>query len=173
MAASAATTIFLVIPDDKYADLPRHPEEDEDVEADPCVVCKVDRTGEDGDVEAALACDVVRISSRSQPFPYPTLVSEANFRSRILSGSARRQCDQAYHIGCLSPPLAELPEDPEWFCPDHVHPSKPDASQTAAATGGGAKRKNDAGDASEYFFGPFVADGRGRWKARADIDPSF
>lgn len=27
------------------------------------------------------------------------------------------QCDQPYHIGCLSPPLSAVPEG-EWFCPE-------------------------------------------------------
>ncbi|XP_058800436.1 E3 ubiquitin-protein ligase UHRF1-like [Phymastichus coffea] len=28
------------------------------------------------------------------------------------------ECDVAYHIGCLSPPLTELPTDDDWYCPD-------------------------------------------------------
>ncbi|CAL4066750.1 unnamed protein product, partial [Meganyctiphanes norvegica] len=27
------------------------------------------------------------------------------------------ECDNAYHIYCLDPPLTQLPEDDEWFCP--------------------------------------------------------
>ncbi|XP_065336227.1 E3 ubiquitin-protein ligase UHRF1-like [Cloeon dipterum] len=30
------------------------------------------------------------------------------------------ECDDAYHIQCASPPLAEVPED-DWFCPDCSH----------------------------------------------------
>ncbi len=26
------------------------------------------------------------------------------------------QCDEPYHLGCLSPPLSETPEG-QWFCP--------------------------------------------------------
>ena len=28
------------------------------------------------------------------------------------------ECDTAYHIGCLKPPLTELPSDDDWYCPD-------------------------------------------------------
>ncbi|GJQ82081.1 hypothetical protein Trydic_g6953 [Trypoxylus dichotomus] len=27
------------------------------------------------------------------------------------------ECDDGYHIGCLSPPLTEVPKEDEWFCP--------------------------------------------------------
>jgi hypothetical protein len=27
------------------------------------------------------------------------------------------QCDSPYHLGCLSPPLSEVPKG-EWFCPE-------------------------------------------------------
>ncbi|KRT83940.1 PHD finger motif containing protein, partial [Oryctes borbonicus] len=27
------------------------------------------------------------------------------------------ECDDGYHIGCLSPPLTEIPKEDEWFCP--------------------------------------------------------
>jgi E3 ubiquitin-protein ligase UHRF1 len=27
-------------------------------------------------------------------------------------------CDQAFHIWCLSPPLGQVPEEDEWYCPD-------------------------------------------------------
>ncbi|XP_063399253.1 E3 ubiquitin-protein ligase UHRF1-like [Mytilus trossulus] len=28
------------------------------------------------------------------------------------------ECDQAYHLACLKPPLTSIPEDDEWYCPD-------------------------------------------------------
>nr|CAD7403695.1 unnamed protein product [Timema cristinae] len=28
------------------------------------------------------------------------------------------ECDQAYHLGCLDPPLVNLPEMDEWYCPE-------------------------------------------------------
>uniref|UniRef100_A0A1Y1MRM4 RING-type E3 ubiquitin transferase n=1 Tax=Photinus pyralis TaxID=7054 RepID=A0A1Y1MRM4_PHOPY len=28
------------------------------------------------------------------------------------------ECNLGYHIRCLTPPLSEVPSDPEWFCPD-------------------------------------------------------
>lgn len=34
----------------------------------------------------------------------------------IAEEIADDQCDEPYHCGCLTPPLAELPEG-EWFCP--------------------------------------------------------
>ena len=27
------------------------------------------------------------------------------------------ECDMAYHMACLNPPLTTLPDDDEWFCP--------------------------------------------------------
>lgn len=27
------------------------------------------------------------------------------------------ECDNGYHIGCLSPPLTEIPQEDEWYCP--------------------------------------------------------
>jgi E3 ubiquitin-protein ligase UHRF1 len=27
------------------------------------------------------------------------------------------ECDRAYHLSCLDPPLSEVPSDPEWYCP--------------------------------------------------------
>lgn len=27
------------------------------------------------------------------------------------------ECDDGYHIGCLNPPLTEIPEEEEWYCP--------------------------------------------------------
>ena len=54
IAASQNTTIFLARPNDKYSDLPRHPENVDSAEE--CVVCSRDR-GED---DSPLACDKVR-----------------------------------------------------------------------------------------------------------------
>ncbi|XP_075554830.1 E3 ubiquitin-protein ligase UHRF1-like [Dermacentor variabilis] len=31
------------------------------------------------------------------------------------------ECDRAFHLGCLEPPLEELPEEEHWFCPDCKH----------------------------------------------------
>ncbi|RZC38251.1 E3 ubiquitin-protein ligase UHRF1 [Asbolus verrucosus] len=28
------------------------------------------------------------------------------------------ECDSAYHLACLDPPLSEVPSDPEWYCPN-------------------------------------------------------
>lgn len=27
------------------------------------------------------------------------------------------ECDSAYHLGCLDPPLSSLPTEDEWYCP--------------------------------------------------------
>ena len=53
IAASQNTTIFLARPNDKYSDLPRHPENVDSAEE--CVVCSRDR----GDDDSPLACDKV------------------------------------------------------------------------------------------------------------------
>ncbi|KAI0057641.1 RCC1/BLIP-II [Artomyces pyxidatus] len=82
IAAGQNTTYFLVTPNEKYSDLPRHPA---DLEApDLCLVCKQDH----GDNDSPLACD-----------------------------KRCAQCDKPYHLGCLKPALAAVP-DGEWFCPD-------------------------------------------------------
>ncbi|KAL1439622.1 hypothetical protein MTO96_031882 [Rhipicephalus appendiculatus] len=31
------------------------------------------------------------------------------------------ECDRAFHLACLEPPLEELPEEEHWFCPDCKH----------------------------------------------------
>ena len=28
------------------------------------------------------------------------------------------ECDMAYHLGCLNPPLDAVPEEDEWYCPE-------------------------------------------------------
>ena len=28
------------------------------------------------------------------------------------------ECDMAYHLGCLDPPLESVPEEDEWYCPE-------------------------------------------------------
>ncbi|KAJ8686457.1 hypothetical protein QAD02_022251 [Eretmocerus hayati] len=28
------------------------------------------------------------------------------------------ECDDAYHLACLDPPLTEIPDDDDWYCPD-------------------------------------------------------
>lgn len=27
------------------------------------------------------------------------------------------ECDMAYHLWCLDPPLTDLPDDEDWYCP--------------------------------------------------------
>lgn len=31
------------------------------------------------------------------------------------------ECDRAFHLDCLEPPLKDLPEEEDWFCPDCKH----------------------------------------------------
>lgn len=31
------------------------------------------------------------------------------------------ECDRAFHLACLEPPLEELPQEDDWFCPDCKH----------------------------------------------------
>lgn len=95
IAAGQNTTLFLVKPGDKVSDLPRHPE---DVQPPPaCVKCKKD-------IGDPLECDKVR--------PFPTLFSSLVIPNAVLI----YQCDAPWHLGCLNPPLSEIPEG-EWFCP--------------------------------------------------------
>ena len=28
------------------------------------------------------------------------------------------ECDMAFHLGCLKPPLTQVPEEEEWYCPE-------------------------------------------------------
>ncbi|KAF7309577.1 PHD-type domain-containing protein [Mycena indigotica] len=92
LAAGQNTTFFLVRPNEKYSDLPRHPEVDNVPET--CVECGIDH-GDDG--PEVLECE---------------------------------KCDAPYHISCLLPPLASVP-DGEWFCADCEE--NPGASVGAAA----------------------------------------
>ncbi|KAH9989909.1 regulator of chromosome condensation 1/beta-lactamase-inhibitor protein II [Russula compacta] len=109
VTAGQNTTFFLVTPNEKYSDLPRHPVELDT--PDECMICRKDH----GD---PLACD---------------------------------KCDKPYHLTCLTPPLAAIP-DGEWFCPECVrHPGAPigsDAASAAAASyappAGASSRKKGA-----------------------------
>ena len=93
IAAGQNTTLFLAKPNDKFSELPRHPE---DVQPPPaCVKCRIDH----GD---PLECDKVRPSG----FLYITLTLITLFL----------QCDSPWHLACLTPPLTEIPPG-EWFCP--------------------------------------------------------
>lgn len=59
-----------------------------------CLVCH-----EEGDESLLLECQKVSL--------LPQLEDDEG---------ADHQCDEPYHCGCLTPPLADLPEG-EWFCP--------------------------------------------------------
>ena len=39
------------------------------------------------------------------------------------------ECDQAYHLWCLAPPLESVPDEDEWYCPD----CKTDTTEVIAA----------------------------------------
>jgi hypothetical protein len=64
------------------------------------------------------------------------------------------QCDHPYHLGCLTPPLTEVPEG-EWFCP--VCTAEIETKHVTKATSGGAggKKKRKASlDATAREFSP-------------------
>jgi PHD finger protein len=128
------TTFFLVTPNEKYSELPRHPVELDTPEE--CMVCHKD----DGD---PLACDKVRtrlfISTRS-----PFVITRMRNYSQVCRPGI--QCDKPYHYKCLTPPLAGIP-DGEWFCPECVrHPGAPigDDVTTAAVVSSGPSRSKKA-----------------------------
>jgi len=54
-----------------------------------------------------------------------------------------KQCEGAYHLGCLTPPLTEIP-DGEWFCPK----CEAEAVQAVGGTEPSKKRQAD-GEAGE------------------------
>lgn len=96
IAAAQSTTFFLARPNEKFADLPRHPV---DVEApELCVVCRKD-TGD------PLECEKV-----IRPQFSGIALADAQSTSPVS------QCEYPYHLECLSPPLSAVP-DGEWFCP--------------------------------------------------------
>ena len=122
------TTLFLVTPNEKYSELPRHPVELDT--PDECMVCHKD----DGD---PLACDKVCTRSFSSIHsPFSMLL--------LTRPSPRIQCDKPYHYKCLTPPLAGIP-DGEWFCPDCMrHPGGPignDETTTVAVPPGASRSK--------------------------------
>jgi len=146
VTAGQNTTFFLVTPNEKYSDLPRHPVELDT--PDECMVCRKDH----GD---PLACDKVLLSPLS---PHPA----ARRRSHVLA-----QCDKPYHYTCLTPPLAAIP-DGEWFCPDCVrHPGAPvgDAAtgmEAAAGASSSSRRKASRYEAApEYDSEPIDGDENG------------
>lgn len=98
IAAGQNTTLLLAKPNEKFSDMPRHPEDVNPPIA--CVGCNKDY-GED---DSPLECDKVRSHD---------YVLFCGHRSYMRIG----QCDAPWHLQCLSPPLDAVP-DGEWFCPD-------------------------------------------------------
>lgn len=95
-AAGQNTTLFLATPNEKYSDLPRHPE---DVNAPPaCLECEKDTGDDDSPLECDKVCFLLCIH-----LP--------------LNLTCTFKCDGPYHLSCLNPPLAAIPEG-EWFCPE-------------------------------------------------------
>jgi len=128
VTAGQNTAFFLVTPNEKYSDLPRHPAELDT--PDVCLVCRKDY----GD---PLACDKVSFYISA----LPPLAAHQRTHTRA-------QCDKPYHHTCLTPPLAAIP-DGEWFCPECVrHPGAPvgdaAAGMTAAASSMSSSRKKAA-----------------------------
>lgn len=128
VAAGQNTAFMIARPSEKLSDLPRHPY---DMEApEQCVVCNTD-TGDDGSL---LECEKVRHDPLCSP-SLPTL--------------SIPQCDNPYHIQCLDPPLAAVPEG-DWFCPDcEEEPGAPvvvGSGKRPSKRNGSKKRKVDADD---------------------------
>jgi hypothetical protein len=71
VTAGQNTAFFLVTPNEKYSDLPRHPVELDT--PDVCLVCRKD----DGD---PLACDKVSLFIYNLLSPTPPLVARTHFR---------------------------------------------------------------------------------------------
>ena len=151
VTAGQNTAFFLVTPNEKYSDLPRHLVELDT--PDECLVCHKDQ----GD---PLACDKVAFyipPVRHRTYSYP-----------------RAQCDKPYHHTCLTPPLAAIP-DGEWFCPDCVrHPGAPmdDAAAgmtaAAAAASSSSSRKKAARGAPARMEGDDDGGGGGGWSDNGD-----
>jgi hypothetical protein len=152
VAAGQNTAFFLVTPNEKYSDLPRHLVELDT--PDECLVCHKDH----GD---PLACDKVAFFS--------ILPAPPRHSSPVLIHT-RAQCDKPYHHTCLTPPLAAIP-DGEWFCPDCVrHPGAPiidDAAAgmiapaAAASSSSSSSRKKAARAAPARMEGDYDDDGGG------------
>lgn len=140
VTAGQNTTFFLVTPNEKYSDLPRHPIELDT--PDDCMICHKD----DGD---PLACDKV---GACHYLLFPALTHKQTCE----------KCDKAYHHTCLTPPLAAIP-DGEWFCPECVRrPGAPigDAATTVYAPPTASSRKRTArNEPQEYDSDPMDGDG--------------
>ncbi|CED84407.1 Uncharacterized conserved protein, contains RCC1 domain [Phaffia rhodozyma] len=50
----------------------------------------------------------------------PCAICRKNDSPGALEPLACDFCERAFHPSCLTPPLTAIPEEPEWFCPDHV-----------------------------------------------------
>ncbi|PPQ94709.1 hypothetical protein CVT25_009564 [Psilocybe cyanescens] len=97
IAAGQNTTVILAKPNEKFSDMPRHPED-----VGPpllCAGCNKDHGEDDNPLE----CDKV-----------PLIF---NLSGRITPYVLALQCDAPWHLKCLDPPLDAVP-DGEWFCPD-------------------------------------------------------
>ncbi|KAL7414472.1 regulator of chromosome condensation 1/beta-lactamase-inhibitor protein II [Mrakia frigida] len=58
VAAAAHSAVFLVVPNDKYSELPRHPDVEVEEEGDLCSICSLEKVDTEGEVEGPLACDM-------------------------------------------------------------------------------------------------------------------
>lgn len=119
IAAGQNTTLFLAKSNEKFSDMPRHPEQ---VDAPSyCVKCNRDN-GED---DSPLECDKVCSA-------FPDCCCILTFGNK---------CDSPWHLKCLDPPLDAVP-DGEWFCPDCEE--DPGAAVGAWATAKKSKSKAKA-----------------------------
>jgi hypothetical protein len=141
------TAFFLVTPNEKYSELPRHPVELDT--PDECMICHKD----DGD---PLACDKVR----TRPFISHTFPSHHCMCDYSHVRATRIQCDKPYHYKCLTPPLAGIP-DGEWFCPDCMrHPGAPigDDATTTVPPEASRIKKASRREPPEYDDSELMAD---------------
>lgn len=66
--------------------------------------------------------DTVNLSSFARPLHCLSLSfslthsSLSHFPTLSRAITRLRQCEKAYHMSCLTPPLSSIPEE-EWFCP--------------------------------------------------------
>ena len=97
IAAGQNTTLLLAKPNEKFSEMPRHPEE---IDAPPhCVKCNRDNGEDDSPLECDKVCSYYLLLSVLYPY------------------FSDNKCDSPWHLKCLDPPLDAVP-DGEWFCVD-------------------------------------------------------
>ncbi|KAJ3215836.1 hypothetical protein HDU67_010256 [Dinochytrium kinnereticum] len=97
--------------------------------------------------------DIVKVTSSSE-FDGCELCGSMKNEDRILLCDS---CDRGFHLDCLVPPLAAVPQTDEWFCPDCLR------------SYGNDYGFEDGGDYTLAEFHRFAADFKEKWFSGKDM----